>query len=85
MVSTWSMTARMLAIAVALRHNVVINIVGLVATSSPQPMANLYSLRATYVFIYLQKYVLLFVVATNPCMHIHVTNLTSNNTLDLVF
>ena len=55
MVSTRSMTARTKlarrsAIAVPLPDDVVVHIVGLVAASSPQPMADLCSLRATYVF-----------------------------------
>lgn len=63
MVSKRSITARIkarrCAIAIALPHDVVVNIIGLVAASSPQAMADLCNLRATYIFIYLQKYILL--------------------------
>ena len=69
-VSMQSMPARTKAgrsvIAVALPHDVVVGIVGRVAASSPQPMADLCSLRATYVHIYTYKntYILLFILTS---------------------
>lgn len=74
MVSTRSMTARTKVrrstITVTLPHDVVVNIVGHVAVSSPQPMVNLYSLQATCVFIDIPTKICTIVCcATNPCMH----------------